>query len=155
MSGLRVDVADLLNHPGARREILVSQTLPGLAGSAARVEAPVELALTLERASDGIVARGAIHATWTAECSTCLRELTQTMDLRVDEFFEPRPVDGETYPIAGHELDLEQLVRDSVMLDLPLAPRCDTPCAPDDAAARAAKEAAADPRWAALSELEL
>ena len=31
---------------------------------------------------------------------------------------------GETYPLDGDEVDLEPLVRDAVLLSLPLAPLC-------------------------------
>ena len=73
------------------------------------------------------------------------------------------PVDGETYPLEGDEVDLEPVVRDAVLLTLPLAPLCRPDCAgpaptssrwswparsPADAPTR-------DPRWAALDELRL
>jgi uncharacterized protein len=154
MSGLRIDVADLLAHPGARRTVTLAETLDGLAAGAARVEAPVEAEVTLERIPEGILVRGRLRTRWSAECSSCLRELAQPLDVGVDELFEPDPVEGETYPIAGHELDLEQLVRDTVVLELPLAPHCVEACAPD-APVGVADEPDIDPRWAALSELEL
>ena len=154
MSALRIDVADLLASPGARRDVRVEETLEGLSASAAVVEGPVRASLGLERISDGIVVRGTVSVDWRADCSVCLVELHRTLDVHVDELFEPDPVEGETYPIEGHELDLEQLVRDAVLLELPLAPHCDEACAPavaplDD------EDTPTDPRWAALSELEL
>ena len=153
MSGLRIDVADLLHHPGARREVVLEEELPDLAGSAARVVGPVHLDMTLERIPEGIVVRGTVRADWRAECSICLRELDREIVLHADELFEAAPVEGETYPLLGHELDLEQLVRDTILLELPLAPHCDEPCeaapAPDDG------DDAVDPRWAVLSELDL
>ena len=70
---------------------------------------------------------------------------------------EPEPVEGDTYPLEGHEIDLEQLVRDVVLLELPLAPTCETTgggaCAPDLVAE--AEPPPPDPRWSALSELDL
>jgi uncharacterized protein len=156
MSGLRIDVADLLNHPGARREVVVEEELADLAGSAARVVGPVHLEVGLERIPEGIVVRGTVRAHWRADCSICLRELDREIVLHADELFEAAPVEGETYPLLGHELDLEQLVRDTVLLDLPLAPHCDEPCepAPGPGEADDADEAV-DPRWAVLSELDL
>jgi uncharacterized protein len=156
---LRIDVADLLTHPAARRALRIDAPVAGLAGSAAAVpdDEPVALELVLERVPDGIVVRGTISTRWTGECSTCLRELRAPTSVQVDELFEPEPVEGDTYPLLGHELDLEQLVRDAVLLELPLAPTCERagagPCGddvpqPDDAPAP-------DPRWQALSELEL
>jgi len=152
MAGLRIDVADLLSHPGARREVSVGAELEALRGSAATVEGPVQVDVTLERISEGVVARGSVAADWVAECSTCLRDLRQAVEVHVDELFEPQAVEGETYPIQGHEIDLEQLVRDNLLLELPLSPRCAEQCVD---APRIDIDPEPDPRWAVLSELEL
>jgi len=162
MSGLRIDVADLLAHPGTRRDVRVSASLEGLVGSAAQVNEPVEAAVTLERISDGIVVRGTVSTTWHAQCSYCLTDFDEPLSVHVDELFEPNPMEGETYPIEGHEIDLEQMARDAVLLELPLAPHCATPCvsdinqpdaeAPDEPSTEAVPR---DPRWAVLSELEI
>jgi uncharacterized protein len=156
MSRFRIDVADLLSHPGARRHVNLSEPVEGLAATAARVVDPIDVDLDLDHISEGIVVRGAVRATWRGECSRCLRDLAQPLALHVDELFESDPVPGETYPLEGHEIDLDQLVRDAVLLELPLAPRCDSPCAPtptgDDADT---DDAPVDPRWAVLSELEI
>jgi len=158
MSGLRIDVADLLAHPGTRREVRVSAPLEDLAGSAARVIEPVDVAVTLERIPDGIVVRGTVQTRWQGQCSYCLTDLDEPIELHVDELFETDPVEGETYPIEGHEIDLEQLARDTVLLELPLAPHCPTPCVSDASETETNASAATDPpdpRWAALSELEI
>jgi uncharacterized protein len=168
MSALRIDVADLLTHPGARRPLHVEAAVADLGGSAARVEEPVSLDLVLERVPDGVVARGVVHAHWDAPCSTCLQELGGDLELNVAELYEGNPVEGETYPIEpGHLIDLERLVRDAVLLDLPLAPTCRTvegrECAPvtnpgvsfDEPYDDEPVDAPTDPRWAALSELDL
>jgi len=156
MSGLRIDVADLLAHPGARRACSVAAELDGLATSAVAGAGPLEVDVTLEHIADGIVVRGTVRTRWAADCSVCLRPLTEELVTAVDELFEPKPVDGETYRLEGHELDLEQLARDAVVLELPLAPHCKERCeaglasdTPSD------EEHNRDPRWAALSELEL
>ncbi len=161
MSGLRIDVADLLAHAGARREVSVTETVADLGTTVASVSGPVTVTMTLERIPDGVVARGDVDCTWVGQCSYCLRDLALPLHLHADELFEPAPIDGETYPIQGYEIDLEQLVRDTVLLELPLAPHCDEPCRPDaDTGAPAAEtddstDAPSDPRWAALSELEI
>ncbi len=132
MSTLRIDVADLLHHPGARRPVHLEAAVAGLGTAVASIHDPVRLELVLERVPDGIVARGTVHARWDGECSTCLRDVAADLDVGVAELYETSPVDGETYPIEGHELDLEQLVRDALLLDLPLAPVCER----DDSRAR-------------------
>jgi uncharacterized protein len=153
MTGLRIDVADLLARPGARRDVTASEELDGLAGTSATVVGPVSAAVTLERIPEGIVVRGEVTGRWRAECSTCLREIERDQSVHVDELFEPDPVEGETYPLEGHEIDLEQLVRDALLLELPLAPHCEEPCVPAAPVGDGRDEG--DPRWAALADLEL
>jgi uncharacterized protein len=160
MSALRIDVADLLTHPGARRPLHLEASVEGLGTRVARIVEPIRLDLVLERVPDGIVARGELRARWEGECSACLRELSADLGVGVAELFESHPLEGDdTYPIEGHEIDLEQLVRDALVLELPLAPLCDDgACAPATAPGAfigAADQEPADPRWAALSELEL
>ena len=156
MSRFRIDVADLLSHPGARRHVNLTEPVEGLAATAARVVDPIEVDLDLDHISEGIVVRGAVRATWRGECSRCLSDLAQPLELRVDELFEASPVLGETYPLEGTEIDLDQLVRDAVLLDLPLAPHCDSPCHPTPIGDTAdTDEPPVDPRWAVLSELEI
>jgi uncharacterized protein len=138
----------------------VETAVADLGTPVARIVEPVRLDLVLERVPDGIVARGELHARWEAECSTCLRELAADLDVGVGELFEPHPLDDDTYPVEGHEIDLEQLVRDALVLELPLAPACDdAACAPATSpevlVGAADADAPADPRWAALSELDL
>jgi uncharacterized protein len=156
---LRIDVADLLTHPAARRALHLEAPVDGLAGSAARVPEgePVVLDLVLERVPEGIVVRGTVRAVWRGTCGVCLTDLEHAVSTEVGELFEPEPVEGDTYPLEGHEIDLEQMVRDVVLLELPLAPTCETTgrsaCTPDVVPER--EPPPPDPRWAALSELDL
>jgi DUF177 domain-containing protein len=103
-----------------------------------------------------VVVRGTVRALWRSTCGVCLTDLEHALTLEVGELFEPEPVEGDTYPLEGHEIDLEQLVRDVVLLELPLAPTCETtgraPCEPDVVDEEPPPP---DPRWSALSELDL
>lgn len=150
---LRTDVADLLAKPGARRDVSLTDELEGLQGTSAAIEGPVTLAVSLERVPEGIVVRGTVRGEWTGDCSNCLNPLQRELSVHVDELFEPDPVEGETYLLEGHEIDLEQLARDALLLELPLAPRCDVPCEP--AGPTGSDRDDIDPRWAALADLEL
>jgi uncharacterized protein len=156
-------VADLLAHPGTRRAIHRAVVLGDLATSAASVppEAEIRVDLVLEAIGGGaLTATGEVSAPWTGTCRRCLGPVSGDASVEVREIFEPRPVEGETYPLAGEQVDLEPMIRDAVLLALPLAPLCADDCrgpAPeafptgtDDGEA----EAPVDPRWAALSELE-
>jgi uncharacterized protein len=160
MNELRIEVADLLAHPGARRELRLEARLDDLRTSVASIDDPVVLDLVLERVPEGVVVRGRLQARFRASCSHCLRPMEDEVVVDVSELFEDFPVDGETYPLEGHVADLEQLVRDALVLELPLAPACpdgDPECVTDPESHADGDEPAppADPRWAALSQLEL
>lgn len=165
---LTIHVTDLLHRPGTRREVRRSVVLEGLAVSASKVPdgAAVDLELEVESMSDGIVAFGTIHAPYVGECRRCLGEVHGVAECPVREIFERKPVDGETYPLVGDHVDLEDLVREAVLLNLPLAPLCADGClgpAPEVFPATVvagddddvADDPPKDPRWSALDQLKL
>jgi uncharacterized protein len=136
----------------------VEAAVSGLTGSAARVpdELPLVLDFMLERVPEGILVVGEIEGSWEAQCSRCLNPVESDFALTVRELFEADPFEGETYPLEADQIDLEQLVRDTVVLELPLAPSCSSgDCADDALAAAADAEPEIDPRWRVLSQLDL
>jgi uncharacterized protein len=161
---LRLPVADLLRRAGAAREFSVSAQATGAANGVAEVAAGAEVRVegTLEHVADGIVVRGWVHAPWQAVCRRCLRPITGEASVHVDELFEPAPLEGETYPLSDDTLDLRPLVRDALVLELPIAPLCAEDCAgicPHCGADRnespcSCRTDEPDPRWAALRSLE-
>ena len=123
-TGLRIIVADLLRRPGAQRAVHIDAPLDDLAAGPIAVppDAPVHVDATLERIPEGIVVRGEVDVVWAAECSRCLRPLRGSIEVGIDELFEPHPIDGETYLLDHDSIDLDQVVRDAVLLELPPAP---------------------------------
>ena len=166
LTALRLSVADLLRRPGSRRE---EEREVGfgddLAVTASRVPAgsPMRLELRLESVNEGIVLTGRAVAPWRGECRRCLRPVEGTLVAPLQEVFEARPVEGETQRLDGSRIDLEPVVREAVLLELPLAPLCrdDCPglcprCGADLAEGPCGCPGAeVDPRWAALDALRL
>ena len=168
-SPLLIGVTELRRRPGTQREITLATPVSGLAITTARVPdgAEVELDLVLEAIDGAITVTGSLAAPWSAECRRCLDEVRGLARVDVREVFEVRPAPGETYPIEGDDIDLEPVVRDTVLLNLPLAPLCRPEClgpAPDefptilpasrdDDLGADDAEAPRDPRWAALDVL--
>jgi uncharacterized protein len=157
---LVVGVTELLRRPGVQRRIAVSSELTEVAISSALVpdDVEVEAQLTLEAMSDhAITVKGTITAPWRGECRRCLRSIAGTVSVDVEEVFEARPVEGETYQLDGDRLNLEPLVRDAALLSLPLAPLCEAACrGPEPEGHPIGTDAAAsiDPRWSGLGELK-
>lgn len=167
---LVVGIADLRRNPGTRRQFTESVALAGLAISSAAVPegASIDVDLELESLSNGLVATGTITTPWEGECRRCLQPMQSRSVAKVREIFEPRPVEGETYAMADDMVNLEPMVRDAVLLALPLAPLCDEECrgpAPETFPTGTAIEVeetegdtdpgpVSDPRWAALADLD-
>ena len=107
---LRIDVADLLTHPAARRALHLEAPVESLAGSAARVpdDEPIVLDLVLERVSDGVVVRGTVRAVWQSTCGVCLTDLEHTLTPEVGELFEPE-AEPDTDSDSDNEPEMEEL----------------------------------------------
>ena len=167
---LVVGIADLRRNPGTRRQFKESVALSGLAISSASVPegASIDVELELESLSNGLVATGTITTPWEGECRRCLQPVQSRSVAKLREIFEPRPVEGETYAMADDTVNLEPMVRDAVLLALPLAPLCDEECrgpAPetfptgtvievDETDGDTGPGPVSDPRWAALADLD-
>jgi uncharacterized protein len=159
----RVPVADLLRHPGERRHLSLTGALAGAGGSAAAVASEARAELILESLpGDTLLASGTVDAEWSGECRRCLGPASGSVRAEVRELFEPGSDEEETYLLRGDQIDVEPLVRDAVLLELPLAPLCREACqglCPECGANRndddcGHKPDTRDPRWAALDQLK-
>jgi uncharacterized protein len=165
MTGLGMNVSDLLRRPGSTRQVHLEVPVEGLENLSSRVEAtePLVLDLRLESLTGAIVASGRVRGRWSAVCSRCLAPVETDFDLRVREVFEKDPAENETYPLRHDEIDLEQPLRDVVVPELPIVPLCRPDCAGLCATCGAnlnegecdCQAVPADPRWEALRDLEL
>lgn len=171
-SVLRVGVTELLRHPGSRldvQRVVSAADLGDLVVGTSRVEADSEVAvdLVLDSQPDTIVASGTVSALWTGECRRCLEPVVGELHQDVREVFGEVPEGeadtGDYYPLDLDQVDLEPLVRDAVLLSLPVAPLCGPDCKGpvpeafvegEDEPADDAPEATPDPRWAALDALD-
>jgi uncharacterized protein len=160
-----VSVVDLLRTPGHRREVRLRGRLAGLKSVDtvvdADADADVEVTAGLEAFAEGLVADGRISAPWKSECRRCLGPVTGRVDVEFREVFERAPTEGETYKLGREEVDLEPLVREALLLALPLTPLCRDDCegicptcgADLNEGPCGCPPAGRDPRWAALDDL--
>lgn len=160
-----INVGFLRHKPGEREEVERSGSLDELCTSGAQV-APDDIVSfigTLESIEGNrIVAVGNVRATWRGECRRCLTEATGDIDSDVHEIFEDNATEGETYPLERDVADLEPLVREAIMLEIPIAPLCRADCkglCPECGVDRNRVSCdcvvdLSDPRWAALDILK-
>jgi uncharacterized protein len=178
---VRVPVVGLLGRPGQRREL--ARSVPPDAFGAEpwgptveRLDGPIELDLVLEAVTGGVLVRGAVRATALATCARCLAPTPRALEVDVLELHravrgdDDEDVDGSEDDLdyelveGDTQLDLDQMVRDALVVGQPVRVLCRPDCAglcPTCGADRNADacehgdEQPSDPRWAALRGLRL
>ena len=174
------DTHELGRRPGALRRLTRTVDAPkdfGVRGVIGVPEgAPVALDLRLESVMEGVLVTGTAGATAEGECVRCLEPLQQEIEADFQELFSYPDADDRRRASAdpGDDaeddedrlfiedglIDLEPLLRDAVVLALPMQPVCreDCPGLCSECGARLADDPdhhhdAVDIRWAALQGL--
>ncbi|MEU0841210.1 YceD family protein [Streptomyces sp. NPDC005962] len=171
------DTRELGRRPGALKRVSRSVAAPkdlGVEVIGVREGATVELELRLESVMEGVLVTGTARAPLTGECVRCLEPLERELEADFQEMYsypdaDDRSREADTGDDAEEEdtlfleadlFDLEPVLRDAVVLSLPLQPVCreDCPGLCADCGARLVDDPdhhheAVDIRWAALQEL--
>jgi uncharacterized protein len=132
---------------------------------------PIDFELRLEAVMEGVLVTGTAQAALEGECVRCLADIHDVVVADFQELFAYEESDTARHSHGGEDddagrlegdlLDLEPLLRDSVVLMLPFQPLCrdDCPGLCIECGARLADdpghhhEEPVDPRWAALQGL--
>jgi len=162
-----LDTRELGRRPGSSRRVSRSAPAPGDMGIAVLgvpEGSPVELDVLLESVHEGVLASGVARVQLRGECARCLDPISPPLEVELQELYvypERDAGDDEVSRLDNDLLDLEQVLREAVVLALPFRPVCREDCPglcvecgerlADDPGHRHA--AAVDPRWAALSAL--
>ncbi|MGK5627061.1 YceD family protein [Streptomyces sp. URMC 123] len=171
------DTHELGRRPGALQRLSRSVAAPKDLGiEVIRVpdDATVDIDLRLESVMEGVLVTGTARAPLSGECVRCLEPLERELEADFQEMFSYPEADARgriADPGADDEeddiltledgmFDLEPVLRDAVVLALPLQPVCreDCPGLCPDCGARLAEDPdhhhdAVDIRWAALQGL--
>jgi uncharacterized protein len=163
------DTRALGRQAGAARE--ETRTIP--APDPLRVElagvpagADMEVTVLLEAVHEGVLVTGTATAPVSGECARCLEPVTSSVEASFQELYhyEPSPEedDEDMLLLDGDLLDVEPVLRDAVVLALPLSPLCSDDCAglcPEcgvrlaDAGPGHQHDDAVLPEWEALRQL--
>jgi uncharacterized protein len=93
----------------------------------------LDLDMRLESVSEGVLLSGTSRVLLTGECARCLEPLTADLEVDIQQLYvypghEIDAEDDETGRLVDDYIDLEPLLRDAVVLALPLAPVCRDDC---------------------------
>lgn len=166
---IEIHVGALRQRLGQRISIDVDMVFDGLSVISSRSSSePVVGKIWLESIERGVAVTGTIRYRWDGECRRCLDPVSGEEEATIAEIFQVGATgEDDLIDFDGEHVELAPIISDTVATGLPLAPLCGPECrGPDpdrypavtaEAAERAAAEAppTPDPRWAALSDLDL
>lgn len=127
----------------------------------ARLEASVSLA------DSGVLVSGEAKASVKAQCGTCLDDVHLELVAPLSAFLMPRPsvADGPGGELTPEDLErewydgdrfaLDDLLRDAIVLELPMTPRCEGTCRGEAVAHLVQKKDRVDPRLAPLARIRI
>jgi len=125
-SQLIVDVADLVGHPEAVRD--VSGAVPvSLRLGDVTVEGPMEVAGTVTGTVDGVIARFSARAPAHLVCVRCLTEWNGEIEAEGAQHYSRVP-DEDGYAIVERQVDLTGPATDELALSIPAVPVCRPDC---------------------------
>lgn len=177
---MRVPVTDLVGRPGATRRHSASVAHEDVGAdpwgpAEEALTGPIGVDVQLDSVVEGIFVHGTVTFTLELPCGRCLEPVVVDREVPVSELFQdPNKLEEGDELEPGYELvgdrsaiDLERMLHDVVLLDLPVRVICEragcttTGAVEADVAVRTEEEdllrrsAQPDPRWSRLADLDL
>ena len=127
---LSVEASELLRHPGTSRRLAFSEEVAGLGLEMGRVRPVLHFEVLLESLIEGILVGGTVRGVFALECRRCLKDFEEPFGVELSEVvpYEPQPGAEDEYQIVGDHVHLEPIVRDTVLLAMPVNPVCKPDC---------------------------
>ena len=162
---LLISVHDLINKPGTMREkqldVVIDEPMANFA-IGIPAGSTIEIDARFESVHEGILVTGDAFATASGECSRCLDPIDSTVEVEFQELFAYSGTSEDDFVVENESIDLDQVIRDAVVLSLPFQPVCSAGCkglcvtcgAKLNEDPQHAHEAPVDPRWNALTNLK-
>jgi uncharacterized protein len=173
---MRVRIQDIPEEGRRVDEVLDRAWLDGaLDGAGRAVEPGASVSLLVERVGAKVLVRGTVKAAAKFECARCLGGIQRDLSFDLTHVLEPRPEPdrlGEDLELTeedldvsffdGPEVDLEEVLREHLLLALPMRALCRDDCAGlcgrcganlNQGVCECPPEV--DPRWAALQQLKI
>jgi uncharacterized protein len=139
---VKLNVAQLMKSPvGTTREYDLEEMRREVEDQ--KLARPVRVHLHLVRINDGLLARGDVETALMADCSRCTEPAEQPLSFHFEEQFRPtidivtgqpaKPDEEDpgdpVYTIdANHTMDVDEVIRQGVVIETPMHPLCKPNC---------------------------
>lgn len=128
-----ISIHELVRRPGELKNLKKQIPAPvGVGIEMIRVPegSPIDVEVRLESVSEGILVTGTVGAELVGECARCLGPVTdeQTFDLQDLYYYPGHDAEEDALFVVDDLIDLEQPMRDAIVLELPFTPLCRDDC---------------------------
>lgn len=126
-----ISVSGALANPGQTYPLEATTSLPEMevVGDPVKFEDIVVKGEVIG-SEDSVNVAATITAVAHSRCSRCLEPMTMPVTATVNENFvrTPDPEDPDQYELVGHQIDLDPLVSDALLLEIPIRFLCSEDC---------------------------
>ncbi len=139
---MKLNVAQLMKSPvGSTREYDLEEMFSKVEDQP--LTRPVRVHLHLTRINDGVLARGDVDTALETACSRCVEPAEQPIRFHFEEQFRPtidiatgqpvkadldEPSDAAFTIDASHLMDVDEVVRQGIVIETPMHPLCQPAC---------------------------
>jgi uncharacterized protein len=133
-----VDIRDILKARGLSKTVEF-RAMPeecGVGDADCAFGEPMDVTAELTSINNGVIrAKGRLRVVYGTFCARCLKPLSCAIEKSFDEQFAEAGAlggegggEGEVYALGGKEVDMAPLLRDAIMLELPIRHLCQEGC---------------------------
>ncbi|MGC7846670.1 YceD family protein [Desulforudis sp. 1088] len=131
----QIDLTDIRSNPGQVFQFTFAENLESLEGEGGKIvfTGPVTVRLSVVYLSGVFWIDGAVQGECVLQCSRCLGEFRHRIDVELHEKYRQGAAqlddeDAVDETLAGDILNLRNLVKDSILLSLPIKTICREDC---------------------------
>lgn len=132
VKALLLDISNALRNPGQTYPVAAQVELEPVEvlGDTIRF-GDISLKGTMVGAGETVTIEGELSTKVHAHCALCLEEVTSDMTVQVSGIFsrQPQADDPDLYPIEGSKAEILDMIRDALLLELPMQFLCKEDCA--------------------------
>ncbi|MHA6509946.1 YceD family protein [Tessaracoccus sp. MC1679] len=132
-SPLVFEVHELARRAGTMKQVVTTVPAPADMGTeviGVPQDTDIELDLRFEAVTEGVLVTGTATVELHGQCARCLDDIEEQASFDVQElyFYPGNEIDTDESLIVDETIDLDEALRDAVVLELPFTPLCEDDC---------------------------
>lgn len=129
---MKVNISDIVKINGASLNLELSEVMEDLneLENGLVFITPVDFVGQLENVNGILNLDGQLKVEYTVKCFRCLQNFSKGIEIKVKESFfnSEKNADAEAYTYQGNTLEIDKVLKDNIILNLPMKQLCRKSC---------------------------